>query len=96
MEAPTDLTLTGPASADRPQPIHPLQQRMERYLLRWDRHLDGCDQCLAIGTELCAEGGYLQLEVEKARDALARISLRGLTLDAPSRFALSRPSELGR
>jgi hypothetical protein len=78
MEARDGLSLQADAENAGPESDHPLQRRMDTYLLRWDRHVGGCPECLSTGTDLCAEARYFALEVEKARDRLARLQTRAL------------------
>jgi hypothetical protein len=85
MQAPNGLSPETDAELAGPESDHPLQRRMDAYLLRWDRHVGGCGDCLATGTGLCAEARYLALEVEKARNRLARLQTRALRPAAKGR-----------
>jgi hypothetical protein len=48
------------------------QLAIDRPLLRWDRHVEGCPDCLMTGLRMCAEAQCLAEEVRIARLALER------------------------
>jgi hypothetical protein len=50
--------------------------RLDRPLLRWDRHVGACQECLSVGTHLCMDGEDLASEVRRARLALVRAEAR--------------------
>ncbi|HLM90551.1 MAG TPA: hypothetical protein VK424_00620 [Thermoplasmata archaeon] len=50
--------------------------RVDRPLLRWDRHVSGCPECLWAGTQMCLDGEDLASQVRQARLALVRAEAR--------------------
>lgn len=47
------------------------EERFERRLADWDRHVASCPICLVDGTTLCFEGEHLAELVGEARERLA-------------------------
>ena len=59
-----------------------LEERFDRAVLSWDRHIDGCGECLVVGNRLCTEGLYLSSDVISARASLEAFELRQLSREA--------------
>lgn len=65
-----------------------LEAKAEQAVGEWDLHISRCQECLAFGEHLCAEGVYLTQDVVQRRSVLAAVRARL----AASRSELSVPA----
>ncbi|HEV2449706.1 MAG TPA: hypothetical protein VGU43_04760 [Thermoplasmata archaeon] len=65
-----------------------LEAKAEQAVGEWDLHINRCQECLAFGEHLCAEGVYLTQDVVQRRSVLAAAKSRA----AASPSALSVPT----
>jgi len=69
--------------------------RVDRPLLRRDRHVSGCPECLWAGTQMCLAGADLASQVRQARFALMRAEARVHVRDARLMHLPLRANPLG-
>jgi hypothetical protein len=73
-----------------------LEQRFDRSVLSWDRHIDACGECLVQGSHLCTEGLYLSSDVISARASLEAFELRQLSRESlPREVTVAPLAEVG-